>query len=292
MVAALSLAQLYQGFELSRQADGCRDTTLAMYRLAYRSLGKSLRPEAIADASLITPQDLLVWAAAIRPLATATRDQRIAKVKAIFHWAHLNGFLPTYPASVLRRPRRDWQPDPLSVDEVGRLFEVASHGRNGIRNRAIVSVLLDSGIRSAELCGLRRADFNLRIGQFTVTGKGGKTRSVMVGKRTRDTIWRYLATRPPDDSPCLFLTEHSRPFNKDVLHRLVANMGRDAGIERLYPHRLRHTFAVLYLRGGGDAFSLQSVLGHESLVVTRMYVKLAAADIERTYRSPLDALGA
>lgn len=291
MVAALSFAQLFQGFELSREADGCRDTTLAMYRLAYQSLLRSLRPEAVADAALITPQDLLAWAAAIRPLATATRDQRIAKVKTIFRWAHLNGFLPTYPASVLHRPRRDWQPDPLSVGEVGRLFEVASRGRNGIRNRAIVSLLLDSGIRSGELCGLKRTDFNLRIGQFVVTGKGGKVRSVMVGKRTRDTIWRYLATRTPDDSPWLFLTEHSRPFSKDVLHRLVANMGREAGIERLYPHRLRHTFAVLYLRGGGDAFSLQAILGHESLVVTRMYVKLAAADIERTYRSPLDALG-
>jgi hypothetical protein len=72
VVAALSFAQLFQGFELSREADGCRDTTLAMYKLAYHSILRSLRPEAAADAAHITSQDLLVWGAASRPLATAT----------------------------------------------------------------------------------------------------------------------------------------------------------------------------------------------------------------------------
>jgi integrase/recombinase XerD len=75
-----------------------------------------------------------------------------------------------------------------------------------------------------------------------------------------------------------------------VLHRLIANLGLEAGIGRLYPHPWRHTFAAMFLRGRGDAFTSQAVLGHESLAVTRLYVELAAADLDQTYRSPLDSL--
>ena len=290
MSAALTFPQLFTGFELSRQADGCRDTTLAMYRLAYRSVLASLPVDVLSDARNITHEHLLAWAAAIRPLATATRDQRIAKVKAIFHWAHENGYLDTDPSVVLHRPRKDWQPDPLSVEEVERLLEISAKGRNGIRNRAIVSLLLDSGIRSGELCGLKRGDLVLKSGQLTVQGKGGKVRTVLVGRKTRDALWRYLATRDPDDRGALFVSENGRPFGKDVLYRLIANLGREAGIVRLFPHRLRHTFAVLYLRNRGDPYTLQYMLGHSDMTVTRMYVKLAAQDVAETYRSPLDAL--
>lgn len=290
MVAALTFPRLYQGFELSRQADGCRDTTISMYRLAYRSVLANLPLEAVSDARNITPDHLLTWAAAIRPLATATRDQRIAKIKALFRWAHQNSYLPSDPSVVLHRPRKDWQPDPLSIDDVERLLDVSGRGRNGIRNRAIVSLLLDSGIRSGELCGLKRADLVLKSGQLTVLGKGGKTRTVMVGKRTRDAMWRYLATRDPDDPSWLFVTENNRAFQKDTLYRLIANLGTEAGIPRLFPHRCRHTFALMFLRGRGDPYTLQYMLGHEDMSVTRMYVKLAAQDVRETYRSPLDAL--
>lgn len=291
MAAALSFPQLFTGFELSRQADGCRDTTIAMYRLAYRSVLRNLPPESIIDAQNIIPEHLLAWAASIRDLATATRDQRIAKVKAIFRWAYQNGYLTTDPSTVLHRPRKDWQPDPLTVDEVARLCDVSSRGRNGIRNRAIVSLLLDSGIRSGELCGLKRANLVLKTGQLTVTGKGGKVRTVMIGRKTRDALWRYLATRcTADGTDWLFLTENGRPFQKDTLHRLIANLGIEAGIPRLFPHRLRHTFAVLYLRNHGDAYSLQAILGHQTLDMTKEYVKLSKSDISEIYRSPLDSL--
>jgi integrase/recombinase XerD len=58
----------------------------------------------------------------------------------------------------------------------------------------------------------------------------------------------------------------------------------------VFPYRLRHTFAILYLRQWGDPYSLQYLLGHEDMTVTRQYVKIAATDVANLYRSPLDAL--
>ena len=79
-------------------------------------------------------------------------------------------------------------------------------------------------------------------------------------------------------------------FGRTVLRRIVSIIGEKVGV-RAYPHRLRHTFALQYLKLGGDAFSLQYLLGHEDIATVREYVKIAACDVRDMYRSPLDALG-
>lgn len=185
---ALTLPQLWTGFLLSREAAGVRDTTLQMYRTAYRSLANCLAPELLDDPRSIQPAHLVAWAAAQRHYASATRDQRIAKLKAFFAWCTSEGYLDTNPALVLKRPRKDSQPDPLSADEITRLLDYARKGRNGIRNYALVCLLLDTGVRNSELCAAKRGDLALRTGQLTVTGKGGKTRTVVMGKRSRDAL--------------------------------------------------------------------------------------------------------
>jgi integrase/recombinase XerD len=60
---------------------------------------------------------------------------------------------------------------------------------------------------------------------------------------------------------------------------------------KAYPHRFRHTFAIMFLEAGGDPYTLQYLLGHEDMTVTRMYVKIASRNVSDLYRSPLDALG-
>jgi site-specific recombinase XerD len=70
---------------------------------------------------------------------------------------------------------------------------------------------------------------------------------------------------------------------------IVRNIGQRVGI-KVYPHRPRHTFALMFLKGGGDPYTLQYLLGHEDMTTVREYVKIAARDAKDMYRSPLDAL--
>ena len=121
------------------------------------------------------------------------------------------------------------------------------------------------------------------------TGKGGKVRTVMVGKRTKEALWRWMVTQP-EEIPWLFCTENGRQFERQVMTRLVARIGQRAGLEHVYPHRLRHTFALLYLKNRGDPYSLQYLLGHEDMTVTREYVRVLAQDAREMYKSPLDWL--
>jgi integrase/recombinase XerD len=115
---------------------------------------------------------------------------------------------------------------------------------------------------------------------------------VYLGKVTRNAVWRYLAEREDGevlDAP-LFLACPGRPLNTNTLRRLIARIAERADVKAAYPHKFRHTFAVTYLRSGGDVFTLQNLLGHSSLDMVRHYAKLAQLDVEQAHRkaSPVD----
>ena len=91
----------------------------------------------------------------------------------------------------------------------------------------------------------------------------------------------------------LFLTVAGDPVNKDSVAKIIRRLARRCKITRLHPHLLRHTFAVRYLINGGDVFTLQKILGHSTLDMTRRYVTLASGDVKEKHRmySPIDNLG-
>jgi integrase/recombinase XerD len=159
-------------------------------------------------------------------------------------------------------------------------------------------VLLDTGLRASELCALNVGDVDLKSGQVRVKhgdpggAKGGKGRVVFLGQTARRSLWRYLATRQDGDEPDapLFLGKWQRRMNKNVLRQLIARLGAKAGVAHAHPHRFRHSFALTYLRSGGDVFTLQALLGHSTLEMVQHYARLAQVDIEHAHRraSPVD----
>ena len=165
------------------------------------------------------------------------------------------------------------------------------------RDKAIILTLLDTGLRASELCALRVDDVDLKSGKVIVRhnvggSKGGKGRTVFLGKNCRRVVWRYLAEREDGDQPeaPLFLNIYNRPMNPGSLRHLIKGLGEKAEVKNCHPHRFRHTFAITYLRSGGDIFTLQSLLGHSSLDMVRHYARVAEVDIEHAHRkaSPVD----
>lgn len=160
------------------------------------------------------------------------------------------------------------------------------------RNRAILLLLLDTGVRASELCDLTIQDLDNRNHRiFVRQGKGMKERLLPFSPRTGQMIWRYLATREncqPTDP--LFTGRFHRPITRNKLAEMCASLGKRAGVTGVHPHRFRHTFAVEYLKNGGNAFALQAMLGHSTLETVRIYVRLAQVDIDQVHRraSPVD----
>lgn len=139
---------------------------------------------------------------------------------------------------------------------------------------------------------------SIEDGLLKVLGKGNKERVVPMGKQVARHLWRYISRYQPEPAmpqlDSVFLTREGRPLGKDRVDKIMRAYGRKARITgvRSSPHTLRHTTAVTFLRNGGDVFSLQRMLGHASLEMTRRYCELADIDVKRAHMtaSPVDNL--
>lgn len=236
-----------------------------------------------------------------------------ATFRSFFGWLQVEFQFPN-PAKEISAPKFQKHPvETFSKEEVERILKACVYSReskteerkkfvmrrpSANRDQAIVLMLLDTGLRATELCSLIINDVDLKTGKVTVRhgiaggAKGGKGRTVYLGKVSRKAVWRYLASREDGDDPDapLFISHAERPFNKDSLRVLINRLGSRAEVKQTYPHKFRHTFAITYLRSGGDVFTLQSLLGHGSLDMVRHYAQIAEVDVAQAHRkaSPAD----
>ena len=176
--------------------------------------------------------------------------------------------------------------------------------RAAVRNRAILWVLYDTGIRVSELCGLRLSDFDRKHSILTVMGKGSKERRIALGNNCLRNLLYYLDKYRPDEEELaewgsagedhLFLSETRLPLTKNGITLLFKRIRERAGItdKRISPHIFRHSFAIRYLVLGNDPFSLQELLGHEDMTTVKNYMHMNDETIQAQKRkySPGDHL--
>jgi len=171
----------------------------------------------------------------------------------------------------------------------------------GLRDFCFLLLLLDTGVRLSEGLGLRVADVDLERGCAVVIGKGNKQREVGLSARLVAELRSYLSRREAavadigcPDSAWLFPNDVGRRLAAKTVQQKLRKYADEGGIRgvRVSPHTLRHTYALNFVRSGGDPFTLQKVLGHESLETTRRYCELASADVLRRQRelSPLHTM--
>ncbi|MBP6884810.1 MAG: tyrosine-type recombinase/integrase [Candidatus Pacebacteria bacterium] len=157
------------------------------------------------------------------------------------------------------------------------------------RDKAILEMLFSTGLRVSELAGLRKDYVNLNKDEFTVTGKGRKSRVVFISEQARYWLKKYLEIRK-DMSPFLFTSHDKRqskkvalnghkhveePFTTRSIQRIVSKYAKMAGITKnVTPHTLRHSYATDLLLNGADIRSVQTMLGHSSITTTQIYTHI------------------
>ncbi len=160
------------------------------------------------------------------------------------------------------------------------------------RDKAILSLLLDAGLRVSEIaCDDTRLEevTGLRLGMvflkpsesyLEVIGKGGNERTVPLGNQARLALRRHISyyeERPMNS--CVFLSRNGNPLSTRSVEDVVYRLAEWAGVKDAHPHRFRHTFACLYLLNGGDIYTLSRIMGHSTVKVTELYLR-AIRDIQ------------
>lgn len=187
----------------------------------------------------------------------------------------------------------------LSPDQIQRLFRATEESQCPGEERAVLAVLLDTGLRVNELCRLTLDDVHFHANDvwLTVHGNGRKEREVPLGKKARLALHRYIYTvrDAPQSEPHTFIGKRG-PLTQagidKMLYRLRGRSGAHhlSGV-RISAHTLRHTFAVRYLAAGGDVYRLSRLLGHGSAAITERYLQaLSAREAREMQVSILDAL--
>ena len=236
----------------------------------------------------------------VERLAATTINRKVQALKKLFRWAREIGHVKADISVDLRflPLGQRLRPPGLTSAEVQALLRAAGQTRHGLakRNYALVSLLLESGLRVGEVGQLSRGDLDMhdRSGRVRVRErKGRKAREVPLNSNTRRALRLYLADRPqPQPEDYVFLSERGgKPLALRTVQATIAELGRRAGIRRLpvTPHLIRHTFALRFLKHNpGKLLELATLLGHESLDTTALYARPTAeqlaAGVERSRR--------
>jgi integrase/recombinase XerD len=321
----LNFSSALNGFLQYKLAEGLSPATVFNYE---RDLKLWLAHMGDQDIGKITSANLLEFLNYLRseyvPRRIAGKEERklsdktiynfYVSLSAFFTWAGME-FEMANPMKKVPRPRvAEGAPvEPFRREEIELLIkacdacaEADTHDRRrfimarptGKRDKAILLTLLDTGLRASELCALRIGDVDMKTGKVTIRpgvegkAKGRKGRTVYLGKSARRFLWRYLTEREDETDPDepLFVGKYNRPMNRDGLRQLLGSLGEKVQVLKCHPHRFRHTFAITYLRSGGDLFTLKSLLGHSTLEMVEHYARIADVDVEQAHRkaSPAD----
>lgn len=293
----MRLSRALQGYWLTKRLE-FSENTVPGYRRTFARLVAFLDDPDIEEVTSGDVRRFLLYLRDDVGLGKRTVSDAWIPLSSLWTWAEAELGIPHVIRGKVKRPPFTKKViEPFDERDIQRLLAVLvvnaidAPRPTAVRDRAIVLTLLDTGMRASELCALTVSDYDAPRGRLHIRhGKGDKGRAVVVGLRTQKALWRWGAMRGDvrGDAP-LFPSENGEHMRRESLRSLLARLGGRAGVEHVHPHRFRHTFAVEFLRNGGNALMLQELLGHTDLQMVKNYVRLAEQDFAAARKqSPVD----
>lgn len=296
----LTLSQAIEGYFIAAHARRLSPHTLSDYDNTFRRLEQFLgRDPPLGD---LTAADVRAFLNSQNGLSAKTLLNYHTGLSALWTWAVKERLVERHILRDVDPPKPEQRAIvPYTQADLQAMLDACDRSQayvrpgkrkcdherpTALRDRAILILLVDTGMRASELCRLRIADLDLKNHRVRVMGKGRKERSLPISPRTSQVLWRYLATR--DDAQrqaaFLFTTRTGQAISRFNLRHTLRRIGDRAGVPGATVHRFRHTFAIQFLRNGGQIFALQRMLGHATLDMVQRYLAIAQADVERAHQ--------
>jgi len=206
----------------------------------------------------------------------------ISGLKSFFGYLVFENYINQSPLELIETPKIGRKlPDTLSVTEIDNLIVAIDLSKNeGERNRAMLEMLYSCGLRVSELVNLKISDLFFEEGFIKVTGKGNKQRFVPINEQSIKFIKFYNINRNKIEAvkgheDYLFLNRRGKQLTRAMVFTIIKRLAVEIGLKKtISPHTLRHSFATHLLENGADLRAIQTMLGHESITTTEIYVHL------------------
>lgn len=302
-----TLSHLVRIFEIHNLTEGKSPATVKWYNdvlgLFIRWFEEEERSTALEDITETEVREYILHLQG-RPgvrgkTSSHTVSNRVRAIRAFFAWLPRAGFADSHLLKNLKVPKTAERiVEPLTKDEVDKIFgRINEKTMIGARNMALISLMLDTGIRLSEAAGLGGDDVHIEDRYIKVMGKGFKERLVAFGAACQrallDYLYRHRVQPVHPGVTSFFLTIDGYPLTIEAIKSLMDRLAVSSGVRRLHPHLLRHTYATWFLLNGGDVFLLKQNLGHKTLAMVEHYVHMASRDVAIRSQSfsPLDGFG-
>ena len=267
--------------------------TLSSYGADIRRFSSFLADRGI-DAKAFTRPDFLEHLTALRTEGLSARStaRHVSTMRSFFRFLVREGILDASPVSDVKAPRIGRPlPKYLTLTQVERLLSAPDdRSPEGIRDRAMLTLMYASGLRASEVVTLRLENVDVNAGFLYVLGKGGKERVVPVADAALAALSEYITGARAGflgkrTTSAMFLSRRGTAITRQTLWNRIRRWALAAGIaERISPHTLRHSFASHLLSGGADLRAVQAMLGHSDIATTQIYTHVTPERLRDVHR--------
>ena len=222
---------------------------------------------------------------------STTVNRKLSTLRSFYKFLRMKGITDTSPVQGIKGPKNK-KPLPQFVKEsdMDKLLDETDLGEGyvGVRNKTVIAVFYETGMRMAELIGLDDRDIDFDTRTIKVTGKRDKQRFIPFGQELESRLRGYLKVREQTFGPtqgAFFLSPKGERIPRHQVYLLVKDaLSRVSDVSKKSPHVLRHTFATSMLNHDAELGAVKELLGHNSLQTTEIYVHTTFQELKEIYK--------
>lgn len=281
----ISWENVLDSFILRKKAEGKSERTIRDYEYHVKNFIKKYHEVTLNDFTNLKNSLIRYLSETAKP---AYYNNKLVYLKTFFNWCIDEGHLIENPLKDFKRRKADNRIVQIDLEIIIRLLTLPNQKTfPGLRDYALILLQMDSGIRPKEALSLIATDINIQSKEIYVRAENAKTRisrTLPITSLTARAIEKLIKVRPQywgEEVP-IFCTCEGAKMLVNGWYKRINKYGKKLGVA-LYPYQFRHTFAIEYLRNGGNSFALQKTMGHTDLNMTKRYIALANTDIKEQH---------
>jgi len=283
-VSVFSLLDWMEAFILERKSRGLSQGTIEFYRKKLQKFVDFCLPLGINDPIKISASDIRNFLIHLENNGHnhGGVHAHFRVVRSFMYWYEEENELTDWTNPIRKvkvKTPKDIPLEPADISAVKEILKTCGNDFTGIRDKAIILIFLDTGIRASELLALDHENINPITGVIQILhGKGGKFRTAYLSKKSRLAIRRYISKKGINEG-AFFTSQEDIRLKYSGLRQVLRRRCKKGKVEYQSPHSFRRLFAITMLRNGIDIFSLQLLMGHADLQVLRRYLKQVDQDL-------------